>query len=88
MLIYRVSLSIEHISDHIFVRELLNIGKYSIIYLCCNELIINVIKSILIKVDINNLFIITLFTFVSLKICEKILLHSPFEFLIGQKQKK
>lgn len=85
MIIYRVSLGIEHLSNNIFIRELLNIGRYSIVYLCCNEIVINVIKSILRKMNIDNLFIVILLVFVSLKMCEKILLKSPFDFIIGQK---
>lgn len=88
MLIYRVNPRIEKSSDCIIIRELLNVGKYSIIYLCCNELVVNVIRAILRKVDIDNLFILTLLTWVFLKVCEKILTQSPLIFFIGQKPKK
>lgn len=88
MLIYRISFSIEHIADSVFIRELLKIGEYSIIYLCCNELVINVTKSVLGKIGIDNLFVITCLVFVLLKICEKIILLRPFNFMIGQTVKK
>lgn len=87
MLIYRIGLSIEQLSDSTFIRELLYIGKYSIVYLCCNEIVINIIKSILRKMNIDSLLIVVPLVFISLKICEKVLLKRPFNFIIGQKAK-
>ena len=88
ILSYQIGVILEKKMNYAFVKELLKIGKNSIAYLCCNELVINVVRSILRKIDVDNLFTATFFTFVFLKICEKILLQSPFCFLLGQGRRK
>lgn len=76
-------MSILELKEKIITNEIKSIGRYSIIYLCCNELVINVVKSGLRKINISSILITVLLVFIFLKICEKVFMKTPMKMLIG-----
>ena len=82
LLVYRISPSVDSKLGHI-ANEIKRIGQYSVIWLCCNELTINVVWSVMDKMRFHNLVIEVLVVFISLKICEKLFTMTPLSVLVG-----
>lgn len=64
-------------------KEIKHIGQYSVIWLCCNELTINVVWSIMDKMKVHNLVAEIFLVFVALKFCEKLFTITPLRVLAG-----
>lgn len=82
LLVYRISPIVDSKLGHI-ANEIKRIGQYSVIWLCCNELTINVVWSVMDKMRFHNLVIEVLVVFISLKICEKLFTMTPLSVLVG-----
>lgn len=63
--------------------EIKGIGQFSVIWLCCNELAINVVWSVMDKMGFHNKVIEIIVVFIGLKICEKLFTKTPLSVLAG-----
>ena len=66
-----------------FATEIKGIGKFSVIWLCCNELAINVVWSVMDKMGFHNMVVEIIVVFVGLKVCEKLFTKTPLSVLAG-----
>lgn len=82
LLMYRISPIVDEKLGKI-ANEIKRIGQYSVIWLCCNELSINIVWSIMDKMRFHNLFIEVVVVFVALKICEKLFTKTPLSVFVG-----
>jgi hypothetical protein len=82
LLIYRISPIADEKLGNI-ANEIKRIGQYSVIWLCCNELSINLVWSIMDKMRFHNLCIEVLVVFIALKICEKVFTETPLSVFVG-----
>lgn len=81
-LVYRISSKADKKLGNI-ANEIKKIGMYSVIWLCCNELTINIVWSVMDKMKFHNLFIEVLVVFIVLKICEKVFTKTPLSVFVG-----
>lgn len=82
LLLYRISPFVDEKLGYA-ANEIKRIGQYSVIWLCCNELTINVMWSIMDKMKVHNLVAEIFLVFVALKFCEKLFTITPLRVLAG-----
>ena len=62
------------------------IGRYSIIWVCVNEMVINILKSIVYKIELNEVVFTILITIMTMGICwgiQEIILKTPLRRIFG-----
>jgi len=64
-------------------RIFTNIGKYSIIYLCMNEIVINIVRSFLTKIGMFNIALAFVLALIILKLMEIVFAKTPLRFFVG-----
>lgn len=85
IIVYRMTPSLERYIGEKVGNEIRSIGRFSVVYLCCNELVINVVRTVFRKIGITNLLITVLMVAVILKICEKVFTKTQMSVFIGNK---